>query len=132
MNTDSEEEHILTDFQGGKRSCCSWCKQVSSLLPNKSYCVGCKSNMFRECVRCHLPFPDEKYFQAGGNRCNSCQKKYEKERGRRQQKLEHKETCDGKSVKSATKRKLESSAASVLDLGELLEGSQRRHVIIIV
>lgn len=62
---------------------CSWCKNFRLLLPNKSYCQSCFEKMHRECSRCHLPFPQSKYFQEGNRRCNSCHKKYLKEKEKR-------------------------------------------------
>ena len=37
-------------------------------------------NCYKECVRCHRPFPSDKYFQLSDIRCNSCTKKYLKEK----------------------------------------------------
>ena len=35
-------------------------------------------------MRCHLPYPDEKYFQKHDKRCNACQNKLMKERMKRE------------------------------------------------
>lgn len=65
---------------------CSWCKAYRPLAPNKTYCQSCSEKMFRECSRCHQPYPESKYFENGNRRCNSCQKKYLKEKEKRLQK----------------------------------------------
>ncbi len=39
--------------------------------------------MFRECTRCHQPYPEASSFAENDKRCNACQRKYLKERQRR-------------------------------------------------
>jgi len=64
-----------------------WCKGYKELVPTKAYCADCCGKMYKECSRCHLHYPDAKFFAQNEKRCNSCQKKYVKERERRVQKL---------------------------------------------
>ena len=71
---------------------CNWCNQNTKLAPNKPYCKACSIKIFRECKRCHKPYPEEKYFEKNENRCNSCQEKYLREREKRLQKLTKKNT----------------------------------------
>lgn len=73
---------MLTSFQGVVKSCV-WCKEHTRLKDGKPYCLKCCNRMFQECVRCHFPYPDAKYFSEHDSRCNSCQKKYMKEKERR-------------------------------------------------
>ena len=67
-----------TDFEQ-YASRCNWCSKYVTLVPNKKYCVQCKSKCFRECTRCHRPFDSAKYFEQNDTRCNACMKKYLKE-----------------------------------------------------
>ena len=59
---------------------CCWCRRVCKLVDGKPYCHACKVDCFRECIRCHRPFPNEKYFSMSHDRCNACSKKYLKEK----------------------------------------------------
>jgi len=83
MNSNSESDsEVIQTFQSNRKSC-SWCKCPALLVEGKSYCQTCEEKMYKECSRCHLPYPDAKHFKTGQARCNSCQKKYEKEREKR-------------------------------------------------
>jgi hypothetical protein len=64
---------------------CVWCKGFKQLLPTKPYCSDCCGKMYRECSRCHIPYPEAKFFVENERRCNACQKKLQKERQRRMQ-----------------------------------------------
>ena len=55
---------------------CNWCGSVVLLSHGKPYCLPCSSHCYKECIRCHRPFPDKKYFKLNGKRCNSCERKY--------------------------------------------------------
>ena len=58
---------------------CNWCGDENTVLfKDKPYCVECAQNSQKECSACHKPYPDLKYFALNLNRCNSCQKKMEK------------------------------------------------------
>ena len=76
----------LSTASAGSYKTCNWCKAYTLLVPTKSYCLPCQGKMFRECSRCHFPFPDSKYFTGENRRCVACHKKYLKEKERRKQK----------------------------------------------
>ena len=59
---------------------CIWCCVKTNLLHGKPYCYKCSELCHKECKRCHRPFPDKKYFTLNTERCNSCQRKYHKEK----------------------------------------------------
>ena len=60
---------------------CVWCLRDRELLPNKKFCNECNLNG-KECIRCHRPMPP-KFYVLHSQRCNSCHKKYEKEKLKR-------------------------------------------------
>lgn len=68
--------------------CCNWCFQKNEMKKDKPYCVLCSKNCFKECSRCHRPFPDKKYFGDNMVRCLACQRKYLKERIKRGKNVE--------------------------------------------
>lgn len=70
---------------------CNWCNALVKLVPNKPYCGKCSRNCFRECRRCHRPFPNERHFEKDENRCNACHEKYLKEREKRLEAKKRKE-----------------------------------------
>lgn len=76
-----------TDFEDFKKAC-NWCNQTVKLEDNKPYCGKCSRNCYKECRRCHRPFPHERFFTKDENRCNTCQDKYLKEREKRIKKRE--------------------------------------------
>lgn len=82
-NSDSECEMAGTSAATPVCKTCSWCKAYRPLVSDKTYCHACADKMFRECARCHQPFPDSKYFEDDNRRCNSCHKKYLREREKR-------------------------------------------------
>jgi hypothetical protein len=63
---------------------CSWCAKTDiTLAAGKSYCVVCSNAAYAECIRCHKPYPSQRFFTKHDTRCNSCQSKLEKERVKR-------------------------------------------------
>ena len=62
---------------------CCWCKANTSLVENKKFSQLCKDRAYSICKRCKFPFDNESYFQLDQDRCNSCQKKYIKEKEKR-------------------------------------------------
>lgn len=83
---DFESDSDLTP----KKRCC-WCNQNSKLISNKPYCRKCSNNCYKECIRCHKPYPSEKYFEKNDSRCNACQEKYLREKTKREQKKKSKD-----------------------------------------
>ena len=74
------------DILGTFEHACVWCKCRKPLMNNAKYCQECFDGRYRLCTRCKVPYPDAKYFDASNsNRCNSCHKKYVKEREKREQ-----------------------------------------------
>ena len=59
---------------------CSYCGKKGQLAQLKTYCLICQKNMAKECIRCKRPHSNLKLFKENSTRCNSCQKKYEKEK----------------------------------------------------
>ena len=83
-DTEKVKHKIPTPAPIKKR--CNWCNRHDELFDGKPYCVKCSEKLFRECGRCHRPFPHEKYFSKNEKRCNSCQDKYLSEKMKREQK----------------------------------------------
>ncbi|XP_074651575.1 uncharacterized protein LOC141906232 [Tubulanus polymorphus] len=71
-----------TDFTKISKPCL-WCNRYVELVEGKQYCKTCEEKMFRECSRCHKPYPDKHCFELDESRCNSCQNKYNKEKEKR-------------------------------------------------
>ena len=78
--------HDDTDYEKVKAKKCNFCLQNGNLMKNKPFCHKCAKKCFRECTRCHKPYDHEKYFELNEVRCNNCQRKYMKEREKREQK----------------------------------------------
>lgn len=78
MTSDSEDESAASSTSIGE-GVCNWCAFVGKLAKNKPYCESCRIKAFRECTRCRRPLPNENYFKTNPNRCNACEKKYQKE-----------------------------------------------------
>ncbi len=99
-NSDSDGDGIVTSFQVKPSSkTCSWCKTYKLLVPNKPYCLHCQDRMYKECSRCHQPYPESKYFKEDSQRCNSCHQKLLKERERRRQKQEEQMMLEAQKIK---------------------------------
>ena len=82
--TSSEESDFTSDDSGAftinTDPICNWCSFQGKLVKNKPYCQNCLDKSFHECIRCKRPFPHAKYFELNSERCNSCHKKYLKEK----------------------------------------------------
>ena len=64
---------------------CGWCKNTKPMKPTSKYCLECYVASYRICSRCKIPYPDAKYFsESQSARCNSCHKKYLKDREARE------------------------------------------------
>ena len=77
--------HDDTDYEHSRKKC-NFCLQTVPLMKSKPYCHKCHKNCFRECSRCHKPYNHEKFFELNEVRCNTCQRKYLKEKEKRDQK----------------------------------------------
>lgn len=55
---------------------CNNCQRLVSNINGKPYCEICRSLMFKECKRCHLPLPSKECFELHEERCNKCQQRY--------------------------------------------------------
>lgn len=66
---------------------CAWCNtddKSIELVAGKRYCFACDKNKYRECINCHLPYPDKKYFNTeDSEKCQNCEKKLEKQKKKR-------------------------------------------------
>ncbi len=114
-NSDSDCEGLVTSFQvKSSAKTCAWCKSFKTLIPNKSYCLHCRDRMYKECSRCHLPYPESKYFKDDPQRCNSCYQKLLKERERRRQKQEE-QMMQTETQKMQKKRPVKRPAAADTD-----------------
>ena len=103
-SSDSDQSSVIQSFEVITKPC-SWCKQLNPLEKNKAYCEQCSAGMFRECVRCKLPYPDKKFFEKNETLCNACQLKYLKERERRAAaKQQQQQRCSDAETKLSTKR----------------------------
>lgn len=77
--------HDDTDYENIRKKC-NFCLATTTLVKNKPYCQKCHRNCFRECSRCHKPYNHEKFFELNEVRCNTCQRRYLKEKEKRDQK----------------------------------------------
>ena len=59
---------------------CNWCQKDKKLVQGKRYCHSCNKRCFRECCRCKRPLDRPTFFTLSPIRCNSCHKRYEKEK----------------------------------------------------
>ena len=75
----------LVDFTQIKKPCC-WCSKYVELVANKSYCLKCEENMYKECRRCKRPLPTADYFKLNEIRCNACHRRYLSEKAKREAK----------------------------------------------
>ena len=111
ISSSNEDSDIPTD-SSVKR--CSYCNKEKLLVTGKSYCSDCNKNCFRECRRCKRPYHDKKYYAYSETRCNSCHKKYLKERAKREEKKRKAEDTEGREeIPVEAKRKLKSSTRKV-------------------
>jgi len=64
---------------------CLWCGKIFEPASNKQRsCDKCLSNCYRECSRCHYPFPNSSSFPSLDSKvCNKCFNIYEKQKERR-------------------------------------------------
>lgn len=85
---------------------CSYCSKEKSLVKGKTYCFDCSDNCFRECKRCKRPFHDKKYYSFSETRCNSCHKKYLKEKAKREEKKKKTEEQGRVILEKQTKQKI--------------------------
>ncbi len=54
---------------------CNWCGNQFSPTSKKRFCEKCASRCFKECSRCHRPFPEAKFFlDEKSKRCKACEK----------------------------------------------------------
>ena len=83
MDVSSNED---SDISCEQAQSCSYCSKEKILVKGKTYCQECKNNCFRECKRSKRPFHNEKYYTFSESRCNSCHKKYVKEKVKREEK----------------------------------------------
>ena len=88
--SDSDFEPVVAEDEQP----CNYCNRRTQLLPDKPYCLKCKSLMFRECKRCKKPYHLARYFEKDEVRCNSCYEKLQRERLKRAMK-KHKIPDDG-------------------------------------
>ena len=57
---------------------CNWCHKNKPLVKDKRFCANCAEEG-RECAHCHRPLPP-KYYGLDLRRCNTCYRKYERQR----------------------------------------------------
>ena len=63
----------------GHKDRCIWCgNKQPKFYKDKPYCIECSAKCVRECVCCHKPYNDLSFFDLHPDHCNSCQKKMEK------------------------------------------------------
>lgn len=74
-----------SDFETHTKPC-NWCGGFFPFVPGKQFCKKCGDAAFKECRRCHRPYPDESFFELDKERCTSCHKKYLIERTKREMK----------------------------------------------
>ena len=69
--------------RGRRQQYCHWCATKLGVSDCEKYCESCSDNKYKECKRCHRPFPHERFFELDTERCNACQRKYLKEQEKR-------------------------------------------------
>lgn len=96
-SSDSEPINIKTK---SKQKGCNYCNRISALVDNKPYCILCDKKCYRECRRCHRPHDSSDYFTLDpeGQRCNSCQNKYLKQRNKRIEQQKRKAIASNEAV----------------------------------
>jgi deoxyadenosine/deoxycytidine kinase len=82
-----------TDFENFKQKC-SWCGRFTELAKNKKFCAQCARNCFRECQRCHNPYPNECFFTLDAVRCDTCHRKLLAERAAKARRNQQSEGSD--------------------------------------
>ena len=88
MDISSNED---SDLAQEPKTRCSYCNKEKTLSEGRTYCLDCATNCYRECKRCKRPIHDKKYYAYSETRCNSCHKKYLKERAKRDEKKKERE-----------------------------------------
>lgn len=89
-----EDTHNMSSDSSGPENfdqivkACIWCGESNPLENNKNYCVACAEKCFRECCRCHKPYPNKRFFRYNDSRCNACQQKLLAERKKREKSSE--------------------------------------------
>lgn len=96
-NSDSD-----TPPQSDSYKTCVWCNCYGALIPTKPYCKACQQQMVRECRRCKKPYNSLRFFVKDDARCNSCQTKYLKERQKRLEKQQQKQSDTADNSPEAT------------------------------
>lgn len=94
-------------------SACIWCGCRAALVEGKPYCSCCSSRCLRECVSCHKPYPNLKYFAGSSPRCNSCQVKLERAKKRVSFRVEQME----KPTKHKPNKLISDDEEEVIDVG---------------
>jgi hypothetical protein len=78
---------------------CNWCGKDKGL--HKYYCSLCEAACERECKTCHKPYPNLKRFTSDSLRCDSCQKRFLKNKDLRKiQQLKKNITVDNRATMS--------------------------------
>lgn len=67
-----------------KKIYCNWCTNKLGQTDGKRYCQHCAEKMYRECKRCHRPFPEKRFYELDAERCNACQRKFLREKEKRE------------------------------------------------
>lgn len=65
---------------------CNWCGKYVKLEGTNKSCSRCTNNAYKICRRCKKPYPNSSYFELDEERCNACQRKYLKEKEKREAK----------------------------------------------
>lgn len=83
---DDSNFHDSTDFEGEAKKRCCWCKRIVQLLKRQKHCQMCQDNAYKLCCRCKIPYPSVKFFSLHSQRCDPCERRYRKEKARREMK----------------------------------------------
>ena len=76
-----------SDYMPERKFKCNWCSKLcKKLVEGKRYCAKCHDNCFRECLSCKRPIASSEMYTLDEKRCNTCFRKLEKARAKRQEK----------------------------------------------
>ena len=79
----SFDENTDFDIEKNKKPCI-WCNKPKALVAKQPYCEECERKAFRICTRCHRPLDNSSYFTLDDKRCNTCFRKYLKDKQKRE------------------------------------------------
>lgn len=93
LEDNQSSEKDSSDFETAEKKKCIWCLRYATLLPDQRHCEACDRKGHKYCRRCHQSFDSASYFtlDISKTRCDSCQRKYLREKQQREVKKRQRE-----------------------------------------